>query len=117
MATLLRDGLHIVVTAACGNGRFAARVNRSRPGCGMVRLDQRRPPLRQAKSHSASLWSFLNPNRKAMPEYGSKRLGSIRSPRRRRSPVKTNGRAKITYVRTEHPGDPADALTWQSSAE
>jgi len=44
--------------------------------------------------------------------------GSIRSPRRRRSPVKTTAdRAKITYVRTEHPGDPDDAITWQSSAE
>ena len=24
---------------------------------------------------------------------------------------------KITYVRTEHPGDPDDAISWQSSAE
>jgi hypothetical protein len=33
------------------------------------------------------------------------------------SSVKTNGRAKITYVRTDHPGDPDDAISWQASAE
>jgi hypothetical protein len=57
MATLLRDEFHIVVTesgTAYGNGRFAARVNRSQSRCGMVRSDQRRSPLRLAKSHSAS---------------------------------------------------------------
>jgi len=70
-----------------------------------------------------------------MPEHGSKRprVGQLRGglvsgagvqqglfhhPRGRRSPVKTTAdRAKITYVRTEHPGDPDDAITWQSSAE
>src|SRR5712691_3716917 len=51
-----------------GNGRFAARVNRSPPGCGMVRLSRRRSPLRLAKSHSGNFWSFWNSDRKTMPE-------------------------------------------------
>jgi hypothetical protein len=51
-----------------GNGRFAAGVNRSRPGCGMIRLSRRRSPLRLAKSHSGNFWSFWNSDRKTMPE-------------------------------------------------
>jgi hypothetical protein len=42
-----------------GNGKFAARVNRSRPGCGMVRLGQRRTPLRLAKLHSGNFLELL----------------------------------------------------------
>ncbi len=51
-----------------GNGRFAARVNRSRRGCGMVRLTRRRLPLRLAKSHSGNFWSLWNSDRKTMPK-------------------------------------------------
>jgi hypothetical protein len=51
-----------------GNGRFAARVNRSPPGCGMVRLSRRRSPLRLAKSHSRNFWNFWNSAGKAIPE-------------------------------------------------
>src|SRR6266567_1449773 len=51
-----------------GNGRFAARVNRSPPGCGMVRLSRRRSPLRLAKSHSGNFWSFWNSDKKTVPE-------------------------------------------------
>src|SRR6266542_5787573 len=51
-----------------GNGRFAAGVNRSPPGCGMVRLSRRRSPLRLAKSHSGNFWSFWNSDKKTVPE-------------------------------------------------
>src|SRR5437667_2458685 len=52
-----------------GNGRFATGVNRSPPGCEMVRLSRRRLPLRLAKSHSGNFWSFWNSDRKTMPEF------------------------------------------------
>ena len=58
-----------------------------------------------------------------MPEHGSKRRSGLEPglfdrSRRRRNPVKTTAaRAKIIYARTERPGDPDDAITWQSSAE
>src|SRR6266487_771297 len=61
------SSLRSTVTAY-GNGRFAARANRSRHGCGMVRLSRRRSPLRLAKSHCGNFWSFWNSDRKTMPE-------------------------------------------------
>src|SRR6266536_6243819 len=55
------------------NGRFAAGVNRSPSGCGMVRLSRRRSPLRLAKSHSGNFWSFWNSDSKGMTEHDGKR--------------------------------------------
>src|SRR2546425_6561190 len=54
------------VGTAHGNGKFVVGVNRSPPGCGMVRLSRRRSPLRLAKSHSGNFWSFWNSDRKTM---------------------------------------------------
>ena len=86
----------------------------------MARLSRRRVALAAGKIALREFMELLESNRKAMPEHNSKRppdeaglglgflgwisTGSIRS-------------AKITYVQTEHPGDPADVITWQSSAE
>jgi hypothetical protein len=61
------SSLRSVVTAH-GNGKFVARVNRSRSGCEMVRLSHRRSLWRLAKLHSENFWNFWNSHRKTMPE-------------------------------------------------
>src|SRR6266480_6313512 len=106
-----------------GKGRFAAG-KRSRLGCGMVRLDQRRSPLRLAKSHSASFRAFgIRTGKRCLSTATSapqtrqvrgRRLGFLGLGPNRVYVKTTADRAKITLARTERPCDPDDAITWQS---
>src|SRR6266567_4149040 len=126
------SSLRSTVTAY-GNGKSAGRVNRSRPGCGMsvwIRGGrscgwQNRTPrvfrafgIRTGKRCLSTAASAPRPGRRAWLSGAGSQPGLFDRPRWRRSPVKTTAdRAKIIYVRTERPGDPDDAITWQSSAD
>src|SRR6266568_3454204 len=124
MAALLHDELHIVVTE-CGNAIWEREICRrgTAPGpdagwsvwirggrpCGW----QNRTP-RVFRAFGIRTGKRCLSTAASAPQTRQITAGSIRSPTRRRSPSRQQPtEAKITYVRTEHPGDPDDAITWR----
>src|SRR6266487_4122036 len=127
MAALLPDELHIVVTE-CGNAIWEREICRRGTALGSDAgwsvLDQRRSPLRLAKSHSASFRAFgIRTGKRCLSTATSapqtrqvrgRRLGFLGLGPNRVYVKTTADRAKITHARTERPCDPDDAITWQS---
>src|SRR6266568_3602438 len=138
MAALLHDELHIVVTE-CGNAIWEREICRRGTALGSDagwsvwirggrRCGRQNRTLRVFRAFGIRTGKRCLSTAASAPRSGGSgaawlsgagsRPGLFDRPSRRRSPVKTTAdRAKITHVRTEHPGDPEDAITWQSSAE
>src|SRR6266498_239113 len=123
MSALLRDEPHIVVTD-CGNGIWEWEICRQgQPLPARMRdgpfKSEEGSPLRLAKSHSASLWSFWN-------RTGKRCLNTTASvPQTRQvwglafwagsQPGLFDRRKSLTFGLNTLASD--DAISWQSSAE